>query len=188
MDRWTHERTELLRKLWLVPKISKEEVLGQLNSKPGPEEVTWKTLYAKAGRLGLSPRKFESSGEAVWTSERIEALTKLWEEGVPTGEMGRRIGVSKNAIIGKVHRLGLVPRLVLDKPVRRGNNPIVSDSPYCMWPIGHPTDDDFHFCGGNPHPGKPYCASHAALAYIRPKNKPVAKNEQFERRAHHYYT
>jgi GcrA cell cycle regulator len=43
-----------------------------------------------------------------------------------------------------------------------------------MWPIGHPTDNDFHFCGGRPVAGKPYCEHHAAVAYIKPKDKPQA--------------
>jgi GcrA cell cycle regulator len=111
--------------------------------------------------------------EPTWTPERIETLTRLWEEGVTTAEIGRRIGVTKNAVIGKVHRIGLVPRVVTEKPPPRRN---VFDftGAVCMWPIGHPGDDDFHFCGTPPDGGKPYCAKHAALAYIRPKDKPEA--------------
>ena len=112
--------------------------------------------------------------EPTWTPERIEALVKLWDEGVTTAEIGRRIGVTKNAVIGKVHRIGLVPRVVTEKPAPRRN---VFDftGPVCMWPIGHPGDADFHFCGTAPVNGKPYCAKHAAQAYIRPKEaKPQA--------------
>lgn len=111
--------------------------------------------------------------EPTWTPERIAQLTALWEEGVTTAEIGRRIGVSKNAVIGKVHRIGLMPRVVKELPPPRRN---VFDftGPVCMWPIGHPTDDDFHFCGGRPAGGKPYCEHHAALAYIKPKEKPEA--------------
>ena len=36
----------------------------------------------------------------------------------------------------------------------------------CLWPIGDPGDADFHFCGADPVPGKPYCEEHAARAYI----------------------
>ena len=45
----------------------------------------------------------EPAAEVVetWTPERIEALTRLWEEGITTAEIGRRIGVTKNAVIGK---------------------------------------------------------------------------------------
>jgi GcrA cell cycle regulator len=109
----------------------------------------------------------------TWTPERIADLTRLWEEGVTTAEIGRRIGVSKNAVIGKVHRIGLTPRVIKELPPPRRN---VFDfvGAACMWPIGHPSDDDFHFCGASPMSGKPYCEHHAALAYIRPKDKPEA--------------
>ena len=55
----------------------------------------------------------------TWTDERITQLTLLWDEGVTTAEIGRRIGVTKNAVIGKVHRLGLVPRVITQKPAPR---------------------------------------------------------------------
>ena len=129
------------------------------------------------GSWTLEPSEETSAPQCVeptWTPERIEQLTRLWEEGVTTAEIGRRIGVTKNAVIGKVHRIGLVPRVVTEKPAPRRN---VFDftGPVCMWPIGHPTEDDFHFCGGRPVPGKPYCSDHAAVAYIKPKEpKPQA--------------
>ena len=85
----------------------------------------------------------------IWTPERIEQLTLLWDEGVTTAEIGRRIGVTKNAVIGKVHRLGLVPRVITQKPAPR-RNVFEFTGPVCMWPHGHPGDDDFHFCGGRP--------------------------------------
>ena len=106
--------------------------------------------------------------EPTWTEERIEQLTRLWEEGVTTAEIGRRIGVTKNAVIGKVHRIGLTPRVITQKPPPR-RNVFEFTGPACMWPIGHPTDDDFHFCGGRPVAGKPYCEHHVAVAYIKPK-------------------
>jgi len=111
--------------------------------------------------------------EPTWTEERIEQLTQLWEEGVTTAEIGRRIGVSKNAVIGKVHRIGLTPRVITEKPAPR-RNVFEFTGPACMWPSGHPSDDDFHFCGDRPMAGKPYCEHHSALAYIRPKEKPEA--------------
>jgi len=109
----------------------------------------------------------------TWTPERIEALTRLWEEGITTAEIGRRIGVTKNAVIGKVHRIGLTPRVITQKPPPRRN---VFDftGPACMWPIGHPGEDDFHFCGEHPIAGKPYCGHHVEVAYIKPKEKSEA--------------
>ena len=41
----------------------------------------------------------------TWTLERVEQLKKLWDEGLTTAEIGKRIDVSKNAVVGKAHRL-----------------------------------------------------------------------------------
>ncbi len=46
----------------------------------------------------------------AWTDQMVEDLKKMWKEGLTTGEIGRRLGVSKNSIVGKVHRLGLSGR------------------------------------------------------------------------------
>jgi len=51
-----------------------------------------------------------------WTPDRIKMLIALWEEGLPTSEIGRRMGVTKNAVVGKVHRLGLKKR---QSPIRQ---------------------------------------------------------------------
>lgn len=45
-----------------------------------------------------------------WSDEMIERLRNLWLEGYPTVEIGRRLGVSKNAVVGKAHRLDLPRR------------------------------------------------------------------------------
>lgn len=46
-----------------------------------------------------------------WTDERVELLTKLWAEGLSASQIaGRMGGVTRNAVIGKVHRLGLSGR------------------------------------------------------------------------------
>lgn len=46
----------------------------------------------------------------AWTDEMVEDLRRMWKEGLTTGEIGKRLGVSKNSIVGKVHRLGLSGR------------------------------------------------------------------------------
>lgn len=46
-----------------------------------------------------------------WTPARISTLIALWTEGVSTIEIGRRLDVTKNAVVGKVHRLGLPKRV-----------------------------------------------------------------------------
>lgn len=47
----------------------------------------------------------------VWTADRIERLVEMWKNGVMSSDIGRRLGISKNAVIGKVHRLRLPPRM-----------------------------------------------------------------------------
>lgn len=47
----------------------------------------------------------------AWTDERVEKLTKLWEEGKSASEIAKELGnVTRNAVIGKVHRMGLQAR------------------------------------------------------------------------------
>lgn len=103
---------------------------------------------------------------SIWTADLVERLTLLWDEGVPTAEMGRRLGITKNAALGKVHRLGLVPRVIAYKPRRPAFD---FTGPVCMWPHGHPGTENFHFCGAKTSGGKPYCEEHGARAYLRPK-------------------
>lgn len=53
-----------------------------------------------------------------WTDEQVEELKRLWSEGLTTGEIGKTLGVSKNAVVGKAHRLGLTGR---PSPIRRAD-------------------------------------------------------------------
>ena len=108
--------------------------------------------------------------EVTWTPERVERLVQLFEEGLPTAEIGRRLGLTKNAVIGRLYRSAMSRREPLHKiPPRRYVFEFAG--PSCLWPYGHPNDDNFHFCGARPMPGKPYCAAHAAVAYVRPKEE-----------------
>ena len=64
--------------------------------------------------------------ETVWTQELIDDLGRLWAEGHSTAEIGRRLGVSKNAIVGKAHRLDLDAR---PSPIRRDATKQSADRP-----------------------------------------------------------
>ena len=108
--------------------------------------------------------------EVTWTPERVERLAQLFDEGLPTAEIGRRLGLTKNAVIGRLHRNAMTRRVVVPK-FQPARNVFEFTGPSCLWPYGHPSDDSFHFCGARPLPGKPYCAEHAAIAYIRPKEQ-----------------
>jgi GcrA cell cycle regulator len=178
-----------------------------------------------------------------WTAEAIDHLRSLWAEGHSTAEIGRRMGVTKNAVIGKAHRLSLparpspirreaesgghgprparAPRAAPpprpDMPLRRlglpsagsppaapgGAGPVIpatvasaeataaptpgapapAPSPAvvrpfprasgrsCCWPLGDPGTPEFRFCGGESLAGKPYCAEHAAVAYVKARDR-----------------
>ena len=54
-----------------------------------------------------------------WNEDRVGALRRLWDEGHATAEIGRRLRVSKNAIVGKAHRLALPAR---PDPIRRSRH------------------------------------------------------------------
>ena len=187
-----------------------------------------------------------------WTDERIERLKKMWHDGATASQIADELGgVSRNAVIGKAHRLGLeqrpspvkpgeekerkpapaaapaaakpradapaaragapAPRLIpagaSTRPgtelqyrsigpggfVRQGPgdqqapippapprrlvpakpSPEVADKTslldlndrICRWPMGHPGEPDFHFCGDKVNPGFPYCVEHCGRAY-----------------------
>jgi GcrA cell cycle regulator len=129
---------------------------------------------------------------------------RLWEAGRSASEIGRLLGVSKNSVVGKAHRMKLkarpspikrgvtpqarrpavatvpkaaaqaapAPKKVQDRPVPPAPRPARTvarahgKGPSCLWPIGDPGDEDFHFCGEPAVPGKPYCDEHCARAYI----------------------
>ncbi|MFC7291974.1 GcrA family cell cycle regulator [Hirschia litorea] len=56
----------------------------------------------------------------AWTEERVTELKKLWAEGHSASQIAKQLGgVTRNAVIGKVHRLGLSGRATPSRPVKR---------------------------------------------------------------------
>ena len=156
-----------------------------------------------------------------WNAEAIDRLRALWAEGHSTAEIGRRMGISKNAVVGKAHRLSLPARpspirrdvVAAAKPVpaRRHTLPLMSATlepmpvlrrlepmvaavrlavvpaprpvlaalrPFprvggksCCWPIGEPGTRGFTFCTSQAMSAKPYCPEHAALAYVKVRDR-----------------
>ncbi|MEJ0060232.1 MAG: GcrA family cell cycle regulator [Terricaulis sp.] len=55
-----------------------------------------------------------------WTEERVNSLRKLWAEGLSASQIAKQLGgVTRNAVIGKVHRLGLAGRATPSRPAKR---------------------------------------------------------------------
>jgi len=112
-----------------------------------------------------------------WTPDRITALIALWEEGLTTSVIGDRLGITKNAVVGKVHRLGLPKRgsPIKPKPVVKKKTNTVTMAQLrpgmCVWPTGDPATDDFYFCGDKSEDGRPYCSEHCAKAYVKPSKE-----------------
>lgn len=56
----------------------------------------------------------------AWTEDRVEILSKLWAEGLSASQIAKQLGgVTRNAVIGKVHRLGLSGRATPSRPAKR---------------------------------------------------------------------
>ncbi len=131
-----------------------------------------------------------------WTYERIEKLKQLWDEGLTASRIAAELGeVTRNAVIGKAHRLGLSGRMaaksknngvsiIRKKRINLSNtqkivdiSPVIDDEPMnpttfqnikdglCRWPLGEPEDADFKFCGRITNEGFVYCQSHHKQAY-----------------------
>jgi len=138
-----------------------------------------------------------------WTSEKVEKLKELWGKGSTANEIAQILGgVTRNAVIGKAHRLNLSGKIQTKKSsslatnnnesktsrrtLRRGKfksliiekdfepeNPKQLeelDENSCKWPIGHPNENNFYFCGRNSLKDFSYCKLHLLYAF-QPKNR-----------------
>ena len=83
-----------------------------------------------------------------WTDERLKTLRALWKDGFSVNEIGRRMGVSKNAVVGKVHRLKLPGRPSPLNARKRPPENISSKQEFtgCLFMHGDPSDSDWTFC------------------------------------------
>ncbi len=106
-----------------------------------------------------------------WTKSKVEKLSKLWAQGISARDIAAKLGsISRNAVIGKANRLGLSKKNTSSQKAKKIDIEISSLVPNmsgCKWPIGHPGDSDFYFCGKPVIPGKPYCGEHCLVAYRR---------------------
>ncbi len=132
-----------------------------------------------------------------WTEERVSLLKKMWGEGRTAKEIAEALGdgVTRNAVIGKAHRLNLSSRVSPIQQNKKPAKPIVQDNKkpkegglqlkdlkdsMCRWPHGDPKEKGFHFCGDRRVPGLPYCLEHAKAAYHANKSKQIAPPENVD--------
>ena len=151
-----------------------------------------------------------------WNAEKVEKLKELWGKGSTASQIAEIIGgISRNAVIGKAHRLNLSSKiktrnasssqnfdnsseensskqrrgkkskfqsLVIEKDFEPENPKKLEelDESSCKWPVGHPEEESFYFCGRSSLKDFSYCKLHLLYAY-QPKGRkeePVADKDE----------
>ena len=142
-----------------------------------------------------------------WNDEKVSKLKELWGSGKTASQIAEIIGgISRNAVIGKAHRLNLSAKIKsrnnlnnknpekLDKKTEKSNlrvgrrskfRSLIIDKDFepenpkqleeldensCKWPIGHPDESSFYFCGRKSLKDFSYCKLHLLYAF-QPKGK-----------------
>ena len=150
-----------------------------------------------------------------WTEEKVSKLKELWGKGNTASQIAEIIGgISRNAVIGKAHRLNLSAKiktrtatsnksfensieennarsrksrkskfksLIIEKDFEPENPKQLEelDESLCKWPIGHPDEKEFYFCGRSSLKDFSYCKLHLLYAY-QPKGKKEEVTEKEE--------
>ena len=141
-----------------------------------------------------------------WNEEKVAKLKELWGKGNTASQIAEIIGgLSRNAVIGKAHRLNLSSKirsrnlssnqnfqsnsgednfkqkrgrkskfqsLIIEKDFEPENPKKLEelDENSCKWPVGHPEESSFYFCGRSSLKDFSYCKLHLLYAY-QPKGK-----------------
>lgn len=206
---WTDERIATLKKMWEggataseiateLGGVSRNAVIGKahrlgLKARPSPVKANEKKkaaapakkLAAAAPRAPVEPRP-ESVGEAPARTAPRAAPTRSdgadTHAGAPSqplpnpqADMPKIVSVGPGGFLrqGPGDQQAPIPpapprRLVPAKPSPEiaGKTSLLDLSEkVCRWPMGHPGEPDFHFCGEQVNPGFPYCVEHCGRAY-----------------------
>ena len=150
-----------------------------------------------------------------WTEEKVAKLKELWGKGNTASQIAEIIGgISRNAVIGKAHRLNLSAKiktrsassnrnfensidekitkvkrgrkskfksLIIEKDFEPENPKQLEelDENSCKWPVGHPNEKSFYFCGRSSLKDFSYCKLHLLYAY-QPKGKKEETSDKEE--------
>jgi GcrA cell cycle regulator len=147
-----------------------------------------------------------------WNDEKVDKLKELWGKGNTASQIAEIIGgISRNAVIGKAHRLNLSAKFksrgFINSPINQKTNNNTSrlkktrkskfkslliendfepenpkqleelDENTCKWPVNHPNESSFYFCGRSSLKDFSYCKLHLLYAF-QPKGKKDDGNEK----------
>tara|TARA_A100001011_G_scaffold328313_1_gene352946 strand:- start:136 stop:642 length:507 start_codon:yes stop_codon:yes gene_type:complete len=150
-----------------------------------------------------------------WTEEKVAKLKELWGKGNTASQIAEIIGgISRNAVIGKAHRLNLSAKLktkisssshhaikksamndgeiqkrgrrskfrslIIEKDFEPENPKQLEelDENTCKWPVGHPNESSFYFCGRSPLKNFSYCKLHLLYAFQQKSDKKDEKTQK----------
>jgi len=151
-----------------------------------------------------------------WNDEKVAKLKELWGKGNTASQIAEIIGgISRNAVIGKAHRLNLSSKiktrntpsnqnfqnnsevddakqkkgrrskfqsLIIEKDFEPENPKKLEelDESSCKWPVGHPEEASFYFCGRSSLKDFSYCKLHLLYAYQPKGRKEDPKDKEDE--------
>ena len=118
----------------------------------------------------------------TWTPERVATLIRLWHDGLSARQIASELGgVSRNAVVGKAHRLKLSRAAdenekeyvsVEEAPMAELSVLNLNDPALEPWMCRWPEDEGRHglnVCGKTAQPGRHYCAEHLTVSYLQRK-------------------
>ena len=208
---WTEERIEKLKTLWEeghpasriaeeLGGVSRNAVIGKahrlgLEKRPSPVKASAKTEKAKAEKAAAESAAAKKAGAAKPAAAKKAEMPEKpaapeadvdadadsdADDALPISPkvpLSARSDVDQSTVAApriQIHDPRPAPRPAPKKPLRPARvSEAVKDKTslldlnerICKWPIGHPGEAEFHFCGEKSEPGFPYCNSHCAIAY-----------------------